>query len=81
MPLEVRKYKVFGLSMFDLVLGVIGMILLFIILWKLHFNQLNILNFIIAAILLTIPVGILFHMLFGVNTTLNSKLGLSNSPK
>ena len=81
MTLEIRKYKLFSLSIFDIVSAVIGMILLFLVIWKLYFNQLNIWNFIIAAIILTIPVGIVFHIIFGINSTLNYKLGLSNKPK
>ena len=81
MTLEIRKYKLFSLSIFDIVSAVIGMILLFLVIWKLYFNQLNIWNFIIAAIILTIPVGIVFHVIFGINSTLNYKLGLSNKPK
>jgi hypothetical protein len=80
MTLEIRKYK-FSLSIFDIVSAVIGMILLFLVIWKLYFNQLNIWNFIIAAIILSIPVGIVFHVIFGINSTLNYKLGLSNKPK
>ena len=81
MTLEIRKYKLFSLSIFDIVSAVIGMILLFLVIWKLYFNQLNIWNFIIAAIILTIPVGIVFHVIFGINSTLKYKLGLSNKPK
>ena len=81
MTLVIRKYKLFSLSIFDIVSAVIGMILLFLVIWKLYFNQLNIWNFIIAAIILTIPVGIVFHIIFGINSTLNYKLGLSNKPK
>jgi hypothetical protein len=80
MTLEIRKYK-FSLSIFDIVSAVIGMILLFLVIWKLYFTQLNIWNFIIAAIILSIPVGIVFHVIFGINSTLNYKLGLSNKPK
>lgn len=81
MTLEIRRHKIFGLAIFDLVLGIIGMVILFLILWRWHFPKLNPINFIIAAILLTIPVGILFHILFGTNTALNYDLGLSNKPK
>lgn len=80
MSLEIRKYKIFGLSIFDIVLGIIGMIIIFLIMWKWHFSQLNHWNFVFAAILLTIPVGIVFHIIFGVNTTLNAYLGLSGKP-
>lgn len=80
MTLVIRKYKIFGLAIFDLSLSIIGMIGLFLIMWKWHFPKLNPWNFVITAIILTIPVGILFHVIFGVNTALNQKLGLSSSP-
>lgn len=80
MTLSIRKYKIFGLAIFDLVLGVIGMIALFLLMWKWHFPQLNPWHFVIAATVLTIPTGILFHVIFGFNTALNQKLGLSEAP-
>tara|TARA_B100002051_G_C16241078_1_gene394972 strand:- start:47 stop:295 length:249 start_codon:yes stop_codon:yes gene_type:complete len=78
---ELRKYKIFGMAIFDLVVSMIGMIIIFILLKKWHFKELSTLNFIIAAIILTIPFGIIVHILFGVNTGLNYKLGLSYKPK
>ncbi|NBO24407.1 MAG: hypothetical protein EBU93_04130 [Chlamydiae bacterium] len=77
---EIRKYRFYGISIFDLVSSFIGIILIFLLVWKWKFQNLNPLVFVIAAILLTIPIGIFVHVLFGVNTTLNSRLGLSNSP-
>ena len=79
--MTIRKYKIFGLAVFDLIIGVIGLVGIFLLMWKWHFPELNAWHFIIAAVLLTIPTGILFHVLFGVNTKLNYKLGLSESPK
>jgi len=78
---ELRKYKIFGMAIFDLVVSMIGMIVIFLVLKKWHFNKLRTLNFIIAAIILTIPFGIIVHIVFGVNTGLNYKLGLSYKPK
>jgi hypothetical protein len=75
---DLRKYKIFGLAIFDLVVGMIGMVILMLIFWKIRFSNLNPIYFILAGILITIPVGILFHVIFGVNTALNKKLGLSN---
>jgi hypothetical protein len=78
---ELRSHKIFGLAIFDLVSSFIGIIIIFLLFWKLHFKHLNWLNFLIAAIVVTIPLSITFHILFGVNTQLNYTLGLSNKPK
>ena len=78
---NLRSYKIFGLAVFDLSLSLIGTIILFMIMWRIHFKNLDWWKFLIAAILLTIPIGITFHILFGVNTKLNYELGLSNKPK
>jgi hypothetical protein len=59
----------------------IGMVLIFLIAKYKHFPKLNQYPFVIAGIMLAIPVGILFHVLFGTNTRLNYILGLSNPPK
>lgn len=77
---KLRQYRIFGLSIFDIITSIIGMILLFLILWKCHFKNLNPFTFIIAGIILVIPFGIIIHIIFGVNTQLNYKLGLSNKP-
>ena len=57
------------------------MLIIFLVARYYHFRDMNIAPFIIAAILLTIPVGIIFHVMFGVNTKINSLLGLSHQPK
>lgn len=77
---KLRKPKIFGLALFDLIFGIIGTVILFLILRRIHFSTLDRKNFIIAAILLTIPLGIFTHVLFGTDTTLNSRLGLSYKP-
>lgn len=78
--ISLRSHRLFGIALFDLILSMIGMIFLFLLAWKFYFPNLDWKRFIIAAILLTIPVGITFHVLFGINTKLNSELGLSNKP-
>jgi len=80
MTLEIRKYRFMGIAIFDLVSSFIGVIIIFLLVWMLRFRNLNPLIFVIAAILLTIPIGIFFHVIFGINTTLNKRLGLSNAP-
>jgi hypothetical protein len=75
---KLRSYKIFDIAVFDLVISFIGIVLLFFISWKVHFKHQDIKKFIIAGIICTIPISITFHVLFGVNTALNYKLGLSN---
>lgn len=77
---ELRSHKIFGLAIFDLSLSFVFVILFFLLAWKIHFSNLDWWKFVIAAILVTIPIGITFHVLFGVNTHLNYQLGLSNKP-
>jgi hypothetical protein len=78
--LSIRKHRIFGIALFDLILGAIGMIIIFLISRYIFFPQLNYSVFILFGLLLTIPTGILFHILFGINTQLNYNLGLSNKP-
>jgi hypothetical protein len=77
---QLRSHRIFGIAIFDLVLSVIGMIVIFLIAKNAHFKQLKTWPFILAAILLAIPVGIVSHILVGTNTNLNYKLGLSYRP-
>ena len=78
---NLRKYKFYSLSIFDLVISFIGIIIIFLLAWKKHFPDLHWWKFLIYAILLTIPISITFHLLFGINTQLNYTLGLSYKPK
>ena len=75
-----RSWRLWNIALFDLIVGLVGTVILMLILWKVHFSKLHWLNFVIAGILLTIPLGIFFHILFGVNTQLNYRLGLSDKP-
>ena len=76
---ELRSYRVLGgIALFDLVFSFIGIICLFIFFRNKWFKNKPLINFVIAGILLTIPIGIVFHVIFGVNTHLNRQLGLSN---
>jgi NhaP-type Na+/H+ or K+/H+ antiporter len=74
---SIRKHKIFGLSIFDIVTSFAIMIIVFTMAWKTHFQKLKLKNFIIAALILSIPVAITIHIIFGINTKLNYKLGLS----
>jgi hypothetical protein len=78
---QLRQHKIVGLAIFDLVLSFLGIISIFLISWKLHYRHLNVWNFILAGIILTIPISITFHTLFGVNSQLDYFLGLSDKPK
>jgi len=77
---SLRKHRMFGIAIFDLVSSFIGTVIIFMLIWKLKFQNISPWNFFIAGILLTIPIGIFFHVIFAVNTRLNSLLGLSNPP-
>lgn len=76
--LYLRSFRIFGIALFDLVLSMLIMILIFLCKAPSPLNQIN---FIVAAVILTIPLGIMVHVLFGINTTLNYYLGLSDKPK
>lgn len=78
--LAIRKYRVFGIAIFDFVTAVLGMVAVFLIAWKVHFPDKSPWPFVVAGVLLAIPVGIAVHIIFGFNTTLNQRLGLSNAP-
>lgn len=78
---DLRSYKFFGLAIFDLSISFIFIISIFLLAWKIHFKNLDWWKFLIAALFVTIPIGITFHILFGINTKLNYDLGLSNKPK
>lgn len=75
-----RKYKIFGIAVFDLVISVLAMIAIFLIGWKIYYPRLDWWKFVLAGILVTIPISITAHVIFGVNTQLNYILGLSNQP-
>lgn len=65
-----RSFRLGGIALFDLITAFAGMVLLAYILHKVWFPKSNLKMFIFVAILLTIPVGMVFHWLFGVKTKL-----------
>jgi len=78
---KIRSHRILGIALFDLLLAIVGtVIILLIAKWK-WFPGLKNVNFVIAGILLAIPLGIFFHIIIGKNTTLNYKLGLSKKPR
>lgn len=78
---SLRSHRIFGIAIFDLVSSMLGLIIIFLIAKHYHFQTLDSWRFIIAGILLAIPLGIIFHIIFGTNTQLNYILGLSGPPK
>jgi hypothetical protein len=68
---QLRKYKIHNIALFDLVGSVIGMEIIF------RYFQIGP-NY--TGSLLAVPIGIVSHKLFNVNTELNYKLGLSDKP-
>lgn len=78
---KLRSYRIAGIALFDLILSAVGMIIIFWAAKRAFFKELDTWKFIVAAILLTIPIGIFFHVITGRNTSLNYNLGLSHDPK
>lgn len=77
---KLRQHRIFGIAIFDLSISFIAFIALFLVAWKIHYPYLDWWKFVITAIIITIPISITFHILFGVNTQLNYTLGLSDKP-
>ena len=77
---QLRKPKIFGLAIFDIVSSIIGLVLIFQVARRHYFPDLRPRYFCIAGTLLAIPLGIVVHILFGINTALNYKLNLSHKP-
>ena len=78
---HLRSYRFFEIAIFDVISSMLLLAFLFGICWNTYYSDLNINNFIIAGIVLAVPVGIIGHLVFGINTQLNYKLGLSHKPK
>jgi hypothetical protein len=82
--MDIRQFRIWDIAVFDLALAILGTLLLFLLARKMHFSRpgpLPALPFALAAVLLAIPLGIFAHVMFGVDTTLNYRLGLSHAPK
>lgn len=77
---QLRKYRLGGIALFDLVTSMIGTVIILLIARHMKKSQLPIKNYIFAGILLAVPLGIFTHVIIGKNTTLNYKLGLSEKP-
>ena len=77
---SLRRFRVCGIVVFDTLLALIGLVIIFTIAWKFHFSKLSYGNFVVASVLLVLPIAIFSHILVGTNTNLNYKLGLSYKP-
>jgi hypothetical protein len=68
---KLREPRIIGIAIFDLLLAIIITAYIF---YKLGFN------YKLGAIL-SVPIGIIIHYLFGIDTTLNYYLGISKKPE
>jgi len=75
--MEIRKYRICDIAIFDLVTALVGTVLAALLLQKYKYPTIAPEIFAGFAIILAIPIGIVVHMMLGINTTLNYKLGLS----
>lgn len=77
---KLRSYRIYNIAVFDIVASIIGLMIIFVVSQRKYWPKLNTKTFITAAILSAIPLGIIVHIIFGVDTQLNYTLGLSNKP-
>lgn len=77
---KLRSVKFVGLAVFDLVSAFLGMMIAVLLAKRYHYPDLPMAPFVWAALVITLPVGVLIHILFGTNTTLNYRLGVSRRP-
>lgn len=69
-----RSFRLLNIAMFDVVMSILVFYFLIIYLYPNAKHPW-------LYSLISIPVGIVVHMLFSINTTLNNYLGLSDKPK
>jgi hypothetical protein len=74
---NLRSFRIYGIAVFDCVVSWVVLVALF--LWKRKKN-LSVWKYILAAIVVMFPIAIATHIVFGVNTMLNYRLGLSDKP-
>lgn len=68
---SLRSYRIFKIAIFDVVVSLLVFFILLV-----HYNSKHPYLYSLFAI----PLGIIVHLLFGVNTQLNYYLGLSEEP-
>ena len=72
---DLRSYRVKEIAIFDYASAVLGIFLLCF-----YWFETSLSKGIFCGAVLAFPIGILVHYVFGVKTTLNYKLGLSDKP-
>jgi hypothetical protein len=87
---NLRSFKVtpINIALFDLVLALLGTGLIFVLVAVIY-NKItkttppdNIyLILFFLGFFLAIPIGVISHKIFGINTALNYKLGISDAPE
>lgn len=77
---ELRSHRVFDIALFDIIGSIIGIMIIISIAQHHYRGTYHIKESLIASLICSLPVGILFHVLTGTNTSLNYKLGLSEMP-
>ena len=73
---KLRKNRIGGLAVFDIATALLGMIAVALLLRKYFFPKYDLYKTVGIAVVLTFPVAILVHYALGIQTTLNTKLGL-----
>ena len=68
---KLREPRIFGMAIFDLFSAIVGTALIFKYLGH---------SYMLGA-LWAVPIGILSHWLFNINTSLNGRLGLNKEKK
>ena len=75
-----RSFRIYNIAMFDVIVSIIGLIIICLISRDRYWPRKDWKPFVGIAIFYAIPIGIVTHIIFGVNTQLNYKLGLSDKP-
>ena len=83
---DLRKYKIYKMAIFDLVMTFLFMFFIHLYMWRnIPDNQKknrNYIQYIVSLILLLITslgLGVIMHYITGVNSALSTYLGLNNS--
>jgi len=78
---EMRRPTIFGLTIFDTILSIIGLYLLILLVRVQMKLGISLLTTFVLAILVAIPLSIIAHKLLDIPTPLTCKLGLFSSTK
>jgi hypothetical protein len=77
---QLRKYRIYGITLFDFILAFIVLSVLFLIAWRYHFPKLHWWVFVLAAAYAVFPVTMIAYIFFGINTESNYMIGLCHKP-